>query len=266
VPVLVTLIAVAGLAGEGVARPRPGETVVSFLDVGQGDATLVERDGTSVLFDTGPAGGPVVSRLREVGIAQLDALVITHAQDDHEGAALAVIERFRPRLVVNGGVGWPTAVQRALPSTGARLVTASAGDELRLGELELDVLWPAERAPPVGDPNDSPLVIHLRSGEFDLFLPADAESEVTAHLDLPAVEALKVAHHGSDDPGLTGQLEALEPEVAAIEVGRDNDYGHPTAATLAALRAVPHVYRTDRDGTVQLRVTEDGMSVRTLGS
>ena len=93
------------------------------------------------------------------------------------------------------------------------------------------------------------------AGPFDLLLPADAESEVTATLDLPDVEALKVAHHGSDDPGLPALLARTRPEFAAIEVGR-NTYGHPTPATLSALRAaVPQVARADRDGTVRLRVT-----------
>jgi competence protein ComEC len=78
---------------------------------------------------------------------------------------------------------------------------------------------------------------------------------------LPAVEALKVAHHGSDDPGLPALLARIRPQFAAIEVGRDNTYGHPTPATLAALRhAVPQVVRTDRDGTVRLHV--EGTKVR----
>ena len=67
---------------------------------------------------------------------------------------------------------------------------------------------------------------------------------------------LKVAHHGSDDPGLPALLARARPELAAIEVGRGNTYGHPTPATLAALKAVvPTVVRTDRDGTVRLRVS-----------
>ena len=88
-----------------------------------------------------------------------------------------------------------------------------------------------------------------------MLLPADAESDVTGPLELPRVEALKVAHHGSADPGLPALLARTQPAFAAIEVGRGNTYGHPTPTTLAALRAaVPRVVRTDRDGTVRLRV------------
>ena len=93
-------------------------------------------------------------------------------------------------------------------------------------------------------------------GSFDVLLPADAESGVTGPLELPDVDVLKVAHHGSDDPGLPALLARTKPEFAAIEVGRENTYGHPTADTLAALKAaVPTVVRTDRDGTVRLRVS-----------
>jgi competence protein ComEC len=245
--------------------PRPGELVVSFLDVGQGDAVLLQRDGSSVLFDTGPPGGPILRRLAEAGVERLDLLVITHAEADHEGMALPVIAAYRPRLVLDGGAGWPTAVQRGLPAAlaraGGRAVAARAGQVLRVGPVELRVLWPpapsrAWRAD--GNPNDRALVAHVKDGSFDLLLPADAESNVTAGLDLPRVEVLKVAHHGSADDGLAAVLERTAPQVAAILVGR-NSYGHPAPSTLGALRGVPHLIRTDRDGTVRLRVASGRM-------
>ena len=141
---------------------------------------------------------------------------------------------------------------------------SDAGQVLRIGPLELRVLWPHRDPPaaPGAEPNDRATVIHLRDGEFDLLLTADAESNVTAGLDLPRVEALKVAHHGSDDPGLPALLQRLRPQVAVTEVGRHNLYGHPTPATTKALaEVVPIVRRTDRDGTVRLRVTGGRMTV-----
>jgi len=258
----VVAVIVVGLATRPPPR-APGELVVSFLDVGQGDATLLQLDGTAVLFDTGPPGGPVLERLREAGVDRLDLFVITHGQADHEGMAPAVLRAHRPRLVLNGGAGSGTPVQRSLAAAGGRprTVAPAAGETVRLGRLELRILWPppAEPAaagapPPEGDPNDRAVVVHARYGDFDLLLPADAESHVTAPLALPEVEALKVAHHGSTDEGLAAQLERIRPRVAVIEVGRGNTYGHPTAPALAALRAVPHLARTDRDGTVRLRV------------
>ena len=136
-------------------------------------------------------------------------------------------------------------------------VAARAGQLLRVGKLRLHVLWPPRPPPgwrPDGNPNDRAVVAHVRDGDFDLLLPADAETNVTAALDLPRVEALKVAHHGSADEGLPALLERTAPLVAAIEVGADNTYGHPAPSTLAALRAIPRLVRTDRDGTVRLHV------------
>jgi competence protein ComEC len=111
-------------------------------------------------------------------------------------------------------------------------------------------------------------VVALASaGSFDLLLTADAESDVTGGLDLPDVDALKVAHHGSADPGLPALLARTRPEFAAIEVGRDNRYGHPAPSALAALRAaVPEVVRTDRDGTVRLRVSGATARVERTGA
>jgi competence protein ComEC len=253
-------------------RLAPGELVVSFLDVGQGDATLLQRGAASILVDTGPPGGPILRRLTEAGVGRLDLLVITHAEADHEGMALPVIASHRPRLVLDGGAGWPTAVQRGLPAAvaraGGRAIPARAGQVLRVGDLRLRVLWPPPRSPtwrPGGNPNDHAVVAHVKDGAFDLLLPADAESNVTAGLELPHVEALKVAHHGSADEGLPAMLERVAPQLAAIMVGEDNAYGHPAPSTLSALRAVPQVIRTDRDGTIRLHVAGGAMRLERAG-
>jgi competence protein ComEC len=186
--------------------------------------------------------------------------VLTHAEADHEGAAAAVMTRYKPRFVVDGGSGWNTAVQRMLPTAVAaargRQLAPVAGQVIAIGGLRFEVLWPPALRPGErldGNPNDRAVVARLQAGGFSMLLSADAESNVTAPLALDPVDVLKVAHHGSADPGLPALLKRLRPRVAAIEVGRGNSYGHPTASTLAALkRAVPTVLRTDRDGTVRL--------------
>jgi competence protein ComEC len=250
------------------AAPPPGELIVSFLDVGQGDATLLQHDGAAVLVDTGPPDGPILARLHTAGVRRLDALVLTHAQADHEGAAAAVIGAYRPGVVVDGGAGWDSTVQRRLPdllrSVGGRAVAPAAGDVVAAGGMRLRVLWPPPAAPqwtPAGDPNERAIVALLEASGFRLLLTADAESDVTSRLDLPPVDALKVAHHGSEDAGLPALLARLRPRIAVIEVGRHNSYGHPAPSTLAALRVVPRVLRTDRDGTVRLHVRAGRMTL-----
>ena len=169
---------------------------------------------------------------------------------------LDVIAAFKPRLILDGGAGWPTRVQRG--PAAHRASRAHAGQAFSLGQIRLRLLWPPPPPPdwrPDGNPNDRAVVALASVGSFDVLLPADAESGVTGPLELPDVDVLKVAHHGSDDPGLPALLARTKPEFAAIEVGAGEHYGHPTA-TLAALKAaVPTVVRTDRDGTVRLRVS-----------
>jgi competence protein ComEC len=250
------------------APPDPDALVVSFLDVGQGDATLVQHAGATVLVDTGPPDGPLLSRLREAGVRRIDLLIVTHAQADHEGKAAAVLERYPTGLLLDGGDGVATPEQRRIAVAARRhrvpRLIPDAGQVLRVGPMTLEVLWPRREPPELHageDPNVRALVVHVRDGDFDLLLPADAESEVTAALKMPEVEALKVAHHGSADPGLPVELARLRPRLAVIEVGRRNRHGHPTPQALGALRSVPAVYRTDRDGTVRLTVSAGRMAV-----
>jgi competence protein ComEC len=242
--------------------PQPGDFVISFLNIGQGDATLLQHGGASILFDTGPPGGPILTRLQQAGVRRLDALVLTHAQLDHEGMAVPITRKYHPRLVLDGGAGWNTPTQRGLH---ANVVPAHQGQQLELGGIRLRLLWPPRPPPgwrPEGDPNNRAVVAIASVGSFDVLLTADAESDITGPLQLPPVEALKVAHHGSEDPGLPALLARTRPAFAGIEVGRGNTYGHPTPPTLAELRAaVPHVYRTDRDGTVRLHVSAAGVTV-----
>jgi competence protein ComEC len=275
--VLAATAATAALALGARAPGPPSDLTVSFLDIGQGDATLIQHGRAAVLVDTGPAEGPILARLRAAGVRRLDLLVLTHAALDHDGAAAAVLGALPVGLVLDGEEATATpapgpfgarAAAKASQLAAARRVrriASDAGQVLRAGPIELRVLWPRRvpAAPAGAEPNDRATVVHLRDGAFDLLLTADAESNVTAALDLPVVDALKVAHHGSDDPGLPGLLRRLRPRVAVVEVGRRNLYGHPTAATLAALRAVPIVRRTDRDGTVRLTVRGGRMTIRT---
>ncbi|MBW3653182.1 MAG: ComEC/Rec2 family competence protein [Actinobacteria bacterium] len=260
-----SIAAVTALAaGRGAGHP-PDDLTISFLDVGQGDATLIQHGDAAVLVDTGPPGGPLLSRLRRAGVRRLDVLVVTHDATDHDGETAPLLAAMPVGLVLDGEeVTSGGEVRRLAATRGIRRIASDAGQVIRAGSLQLRVLWPPrEPAAPAGaEPNDRATVLHVRDGDFDLLLTADAESDVLSALHLPVVEALKVSHHGSDDPGLPGLLARLRPQAAVIEVGARNSYGHPTPATLAALgAAVPVIRRTDRDGTVQITVTEGRLRV-----
>jgi competence protein ComEC len=128
-------------------------------------------------------------------------------------------------------------------------------------DRQLRVLWPDGPGLPSDDPNRRTVVLLARYGTVDALLSADAETDITARLLGERVEILKVAHHGSEDPGLEAELKELQPAVAVISCGRDNRYGHPRAETLAALATVPGLllHRTDTDGRVV--VESDGERV-----
>jgi competence protein ComEC len=251
----------------------PGRLTVRFLDVGQGDATLIQHpDGTAVLFDGGPPEGGVVRLLRRAGVQRLALVVATHASRDHHGGLPAVLRRFPVDTLLDGGDGTADPSFRALlrlaGERGVRHVRAAAPLTFTLakGDLRISVLSPPPRppGPAPGDPNHRAVVAIVSSRGFDVMLSADAESEALLPLDLPDVEAIKVPHHGSADPGLPEILERLRPEVAGIEVGLHNTYGHPAPSTLAALRhARVATYRTDRDGSVTLTPAGAGLRVET---
>lgn len=265
--VALPLAAVAGAAGTLLvvtgrsrppAPPPAGTLRIGFLDIGQGDATVVQSGAHAMLVDSGPPDGPVVDRLRALGIRRLDVLVGTHAQADHIGGADRVLRALPVAAVLDGrdGVRDPqgdelavAAAERATP-----LVPAFAGQRFRVGAATVDVLWPPRRDGPTttgADPNDRAIVLRVTGGGTRLLLTADAESGVLARAATGEVDVLKVSHHGSADAGLATLLQGLRPRLAVIEVGRGNTYGHPTAETLRTLRVagIPTL-RTDRDGTV----------------
>ena len=267
--VLVALAALVLVVGPVASPAPPDRLTVSFLDVGQGDATLIQHpDGSAVLFDGGPADARVARLLRQEGVDRLSAVVATHASADHHGGLVEVLRRFPVDLLVDGGDGTADREFRRVLATararGVAIEAAQAGQLLRVGGLQIDVLSPGPRppGPAPADPNPRAIVAIVSSEGFDLMLSADAESPTLAALDLPDVDAIKVPHHGSADPGLAEVLRLLRPEVAVIEVG-ENSYGHPHPDTLHALqRAVPNVRRTDRDGTVHLVVSGGRMELR----
>ena len=249
------------------APPLPTGLRMTFLDVGQGDAILLQTAQSAVLVDQGPPEGDVARQLRDLGVRRLTVLVLTHPQRDHIGGASAVLRRVAVDLVLDPRLPAEspdeTAALEAARARRVRVLTARAGAVLRLGRLTLRVLWPDGPGSAGEDPNRRAIVLHVRYGDVDALLTADAESDVTLPLEPPAVEILKVAHHGSADPGLPRLLERVRPRVAVISVGARNDYGHPTATTVAALASAPGlaVYRTDRDGRVVVETDGERIEV-----
>jgi competence protein ComEC len=242
---------------------------VTFLDVGQGDAVLLQVPQGAVLVDQGPPEARVASQLRSLGVRRLSALVLTHPQRDHIGGAEEVLRRVATERVLDPALAASSPYEdEALAEARRRHVPVEvtrAGDSWQLGRLRLRALWPDRPGLASEDPNRLPIVVLATYGQVDVLLTADAETDVTAPLLSRPVEVLKVAHHGSEDPGLEAELRQLRPAVAVISCGAGNDYGHPRAETLAALDTIPglSLYRTDVDGRIVLESDGRRLSVRT---
>ena len=247
----------------------PSGLRISFLDVGQGDAELLQVPEGAVLVDEGPPEADVADRLIQLGVTRLAAIVMTHPQRDHVGGAAEVLRKLEVGEVLDPEQPNPNPFEsEALGVARDRhvsVVPARSGETFRLGRLRLVVLWPDGPGPPGDDPNNHAVVLLASYGSADALLTADAESDVTGRLRLPTAEILKVAHHGSDDPGLADLLARVRPQIAVISVGADNSYGHPAPSTIAALTARPglSLYRTDREGTVVVESNGAGLDVTT---
>ena len=254
--VLVLLLVVASAAV--VVWPAPPAMRVRALDVGQGDAYLVEFDGQTLLVD----GGPDPARLlAELGASlppwhrRIDVVALTHAHADHADGLIGVLERYEVGLAIEPVGLNPGAIATAWGDRIARAHVprraVAAGTRMRLGNATLAVLAPD------GDPRvDVPsLVLRLERGPFSMVFMGDATEQAQADLLLnPESLAARVyvpPHHGAASAYGARLVEAVRPSAAVISVGAQNRYGHPTPETLSALGRIP-TYRTDRDGTVEL--------------
>jgi competence protein ComEC len=263
---LMSILVMATLSGSGPGDAPGGDPDLrlTVLDVGQGDAILLEpREGDPILVDAGPADADVADRLLGRGVDDLAAVVATHGQSDHVGGIGDVLARLCPERLILGVGDRTLAAAAAAHGVATKMVVA--GDVVRSGAVRLEVLWPppelVEPGLRGGDPNRLSLVLLARWRRFEALLTGDAEAEAVGVRPGP-VEVLKVAHHGSADSGLGALLETADPQLAVISVGKDNPYGHPAPSTLGELRehGVPAL-RTDRAGEVVIEAARGQWSI-----
>ena len=235
--------------------PVPSTLYVTFLDVGQGNATLIRRHGFAVLVDAGPPDAHLARRLHEFGVHRLDALVLSHPQADHVGGAAEVLDTVPVGRVLDPGLPTDERYEHealaAARRHGVPVVVARTGLVLRAGKVDVRVLGP-RHVEPGEDPNNAAVILVAEEGDCRILLPADAEAAVELPLDLPQAGVLEVAHHGSATRSSRSSCVACVQDRGHLG-GPRNSYGHPSPSTLAALAAAGvRRVRTDRIGDLSV--------------
>ncbi|MEK7530513.1 MAG: ComEC/Rec2 family competence protein [Patescibacteria group bacterium] len=251
---------------------------VTFIDVGQGDAILIETPNTQVLVDGGP-GASVLTGLGEqlpFWDRTLDAVVATHPDADHIGGLSDVLERYTVSTIVEPGINnttraWGSFVDAANNEVlaGAGHTVASSGMRLNLGGgAYADILYPDHDVSEIDDTNSGSIVLHVVYGDTSFMLTGDAPTVVEQALFLQYgygldSDVLKAGHHGSRTSSSADFVESVSPRYAVFSRGCDNSYGHPHEEVIALFQSLTvQTFDTCNDGAVTF--VSDGNSLRVV--
>lgn len=245
------------------------DTTVRFLDVGQGDCTIIQSAGETLVIDTGPSGGrdALVDQLGYV--ERIDALVLTHPHEDHDANFGYLVDNYEIDALympqyADDEEDYGILLRQAV-AQGTKIVYPAISDQFSLGDATVTVLSAADPARYPNDKNLWSIVTKIEDRGTSIIVCGDAEdineyAMIDAGLDLDA-DILRVGHHGSSTSTTGAFVKAVSPDLAIISCGAGNSYGHPHNETLATL--TDHgvlVMRTDLSGTIQ--IASDGVSYR----
>jgi len=255
--------------GRNTLTPAQGEILVHFIDVGQGDAVLIQSRDHAVLIDAGEPryGQQVVTHLRDAGVTRLDYVVATHPHSDHIGGLTHVLNQLDVgRVIMPDAVNNTVAFENflaAIENHSIPVTIASAGDEIAAGIIHMRVLAPTEGPHP--NINNASLVLRLTHGSTSFLFTGDAEAAseqaMLASGKTLRSTVLQVGHHGSRTSTSSEFMDAVRPVAAVISSGAGNTHGHPHRDVLDRLTAAGvRILRTDERGTILM--STDGNDIR----
>ena len=270
---LYLLLIVSVFLGCALCAPVPAKAAgpdrmeVHFLDVGQGDATLITCGGHAMLIDAGDdtKGTAIQNYLQKQKITKLDYLVLTHPDADHIGGAPVIITKFNIGNVFVSNFEKDNSTYRklmqSLDDKRIKALTPKVNSKYTLGTAGITILAPNDS---YDNPNDASIALLLKNGNRSFLFTGDAGEDaekdiLKTGIDVSA-DVYKVGHHGSKYSTSPDFFEAVDPFYAVISCGEGNSYGHPHAETLNTLRTNGVlVYRTDEAGTIV--ASTDGKSI-----
>lgn len=269
--IMALTVSTAGISAESVTMPEapsdPEMMEVHFIDVGQGDATLIKCGEHAMLIDAGDdtKGTAIQNYLQKQHVAQLDYLVLTHPDADHIGGAPVIITKFEISAVFVSNYQRDSKsyekLMQSLDYRGMSCETPAAGSEYLLGTALITILGPDGE---YEDVNDASLTLIIRNGATSFLFTGDAgeaaEKDIlSSGVDISA-DVYKVGHHGSKDATSQSFFQAVSPDYAVISCGEGNPYGHPHTETLNTLRINGvKTYRTDEEGSIT--AVSDGQNI-----
>ena len=235
---------------------------VDFIDVGQGNCTLVHMGDTAILVDSGEVGAAqtVISYIKNLGIDELDCVLVTHPHSDHMGAMTKILYEFEIKDLIMPEIPEdiiPTnstyeKFLTAVSDNAENVIPAEAGMTYSYGEMNLEILAPLHG---YDNLNDMSAVSRVSFGETSVMFMGDASTAVEKDLlntgkDFSS-DIINIGHHGSKTASSQKWLEAVNPEFAVICCGAGNEYGHPHSVVTERLDNIGiEYYRTDLNGTV----------------
>ena len=259
---------VATSGSSSAAAKEPAKLTVKMLDVGQGDAILIQTGEQTVLVDTSDVDEreKLKAELKEAGVKRLDKVILTHPHADHIGGMDVILADFEVGEVYDNGMPSTSKIylryMKELKAKDIKRHGLKAGDVLEFGGgVKFKVLAPSAELVDKGtkpgykhDPNNESVIGQLIFGDFKMMLTGDGEG--------PEEKEILASPLGSETSSSKEWLRAVEPEVGIISCGEGNDYGHPHKETLKKYQALKmKVYETDKNGTITLVMDGKGYDI-----
>lgn len=241
-----------------------GKLRVSMLNVGQGDAFLIETSEQNILIDTGDDKDKIIAELNKAGISRLERVILTHPHSDHIGAIQAVLDNFDVVEILDNGIVSTSPYYKKYRTAHVACHALEAGDMLNLGDRAyFKVLHPdtflvncvnsgAQRS----KPNDESIVGRLTFGDFSMLFTGDVEKTIEEDLIAQNIKAtiLKAGHHGSRTSSSANFVANVQPRFVFISAGKDNRFKHPHKKPLEIYRVngvkPENIFCTAFNGTV----------------
>ena len=240
---------------------------VYFIDVGQGDSSLIQCGDHFMLIDGGSSrrSDLIYSFLKERGISHLDYIVATHPDDDHIGGLAGALNFASVGAALSPVIDDDSEsfrnFRKYLDRQGVEITIPKAGAQYLLGASTITVLGPTEIT---DNDNNNSIVLKVEHGDYSFLFAGDAEKQeenkiISSKADLRST-VLKIGHHGSASSTSDDWLSAVSPGAVVISCGSDNEYGHPTEEVLERLKKQEvQVFRTDLQGDIAFFEEEDGL-------